>query len=60
VWTALAGFTGASSFTTWLYRIVVNRCLNRIRHRRWGQQALMRLAAAPLHSMVRYVTAGAA
>jgi RNA polymerase sigma-70 factor, ECF subfamily len=34
VWTALAGFTGASSFTTWLYRIVVNRCLNQIRRSR--------------------------
>jgi RNA polymerase sigma-70 factor, ECF subfamily len=34
VWTALAGFTGASSFTTWLYRIVVNRCLNQIRRTR--------------------------
>ena len=32
--TALAGFTGASSFTTWLYRVVVNRSLNqRRRHR---------------------------
>lgn len=31
VWTALAGFTGSSSFTTWLYRIVVNRCLNKLR-----------------------------
>jgi len=35
VWTALAGFTGASLFTTWLYRIVVNRCLNKARSRRW-------------------------
>jgi RNA polymerase sigma-70 factor (ECF subfamily) len=26
--TALAGFSGGSSFTTWLYRIVINRCLN--------------------------------
>lgn len=34
VWTALAGFAGDSSFTTWLYRIVVNRCLNHIRRRR--------------------------
>lgn len=31
VWTALAGFTGSSSFTTWVYRIVVNRCLNALR-----------------------------
>jgi RNA polymerase sigma-70 factor, ECF subfamily len=40
LWTALAGFTGASSFTTWLYRIVVNRCLNQIRRRRWSRPVL--------------------
>lgn len=40
VWTALAGFTGASAFTTWLYRIVVNRCLNQIRRRRWARPVL--------------------
>lgn len=40
VWTALAGFTGASSFTTWLYRIVVNRCLNKARGRRWTRPVL--------------------
>ena len=34
LFTALAGFTGGSSFTTWLYRIVVNRCLNHQRRRR--------------------------
>ena len=34
LWTALSGFAGTSSFTTWLYRVVVNRCLN---HRR-GQR----------------------
>ena len=34
VWTALANFAGASAFTTWLYRIVVNRCVNQIRRRR--------------------------
>ena len=32
--TALAGFTGGSSFTTWLYRIVINRCINHHRRRR--------------------------
>jgi RNA polymerase sigma-70 factor, ECF subfamily len=31
LWTALSGFAGTASFTTWLYRVVVNRCLN---HRR--------------------------
>lgn len=35
VWTALAGFAGASAFTTWLYRVVVNRCMNQVRRRRW-------------------------
>jgi RNA polymerase sigma-70 factor, ECF subfamily len=34
LWTALAGFAGSSTFTTWLYRIVVNRCLNHLRGRR--------------------------
>lgn len=33
VWLSLASFTGASTFTTWLYRVVVNRCLDRIRRR---------------------------
>lgn len=34
LWTALSGFVGSSSFTTWLYRIVVNRCLNHLRRHR--------------------------
>lgn len=34
LWTALAGFIGSASFTTWLYRIVVNRCNNHLRRRR--------------------------
>lgn len=34
LWTALTGFSGDSMFTTWLYRIVVNRCLNLITRRR--------------------------
>ncbi|MDQ4115452.1 MAG: RNA polymerase sigma factor [Actinomycetota bacterium] len=34
LWTALAGFAGESSFTTWLYRVVVNRCLSTVRRRR--------------------------
>lgn len=28
LWTSLGGFLGGSTFTTWLYRIVVNRSLN--------------------------------
>ncbi len=34
LWTGLAGFTGSAAFTTWLYRVVVNRCLNVRRRRR--------------------------
>lgn len=33
-WTALAGFAGRSAFSTWLYRITVNRCLSYQRQRR--------------------------
>lgn len=33
LWTALTGFTGSSRFTTWLYRVVVNRCLTVIQRR---------------------------
>lgn len=42
LWTALSGFAGTSSFTTWLYRVVVNRCLN---HRR-GQRPVGELTDA--------------
>jgi RNA polymerase sigma-70 factor, ECF subfamily len=28
LWTALSGFVGTSAFTTWLYRVVVNRSLD--------------------------------
>lgn len=34
LWGSLAGFLGSSAFTTWLYRMVVNRSLN---HRRRSQ-----------------------
>jgi len=33
-WRALPGFRGESSFSTWLYRIAVNTCLNRRRQLR--------------------------
>lgn len=33
LWTAVAGFAGSAAFTTWLYRIVVNRCHNHTRRR---------------------------
>lgn len=34
IWTALAGFLGGSTFTTWLYRVTVNRSLNHRQRRR--------------------------
>ncbi|OGO05525.1 MAG: hypothetical protein A2Y73_05630, partial [Chloroflexi bacterium RBG_13_56_8] len=34
VWCGLANFRGEAQFTTWLYRIAVNTCLNRLRHLR--------------------------
>lgn len=34
VWTALASFVGGSTFSTWLYRITVNRSLNHRQRRR--------------------------
>lgn len=34
LWTALSTFAGSASFTTWLYRIVVNRCTSRRRGQR--------------------------
>lgn len=37
MWGSLAGFLGSSTFTTWLYRIVVNRSLN---HRRRGARTI--------------------
>lgn len=40
LWTALASFAGDSAFTTWLYRIVVNRCWNAQRRQ---------LRVSPLH-----------
>lgn len=36
LWRALASFSGSSMFSTWLYRLVVNRCLN---HQRAQQRA---------------------
>jgi RNA polymerase sigma-70 factor (ECF subfamily) len=38
LWTALSGFAGTSAFTTWLYRVVVNRCLNQRRSQRSHQE----------------------
>lgn len=43
-WKALSRFRGESSFATWMYRIVTNRCLNAIAERRWDQPLPDRLA----------------
>jgi RNA polymerase sigma-70 factor (ECF subfamily) len=34
LWTTLSGFAGTSVFTTWLYRVVVNRSLDHLRRAR--------------------------
>jgi RNA polymerase sigma-70 factor (ECF subfamily) len=34
VWRGLASFKGQSAFSTWIYRIAVNACLNRVQARR--------------------------
>jgi RNA polymerase sigma-70 factor, ECF subfamily len=51
-WRRLPGFRGQSSFATWLYRIVTNRCLNILRARR-PQTALEAVPdmAAPEHTV---------
>ena len=34
---ALPGFRGASSFQTWFYRVLINRCRSEKRKRSWGR-----------------------
>ena len=41
VFQSLRDFRGASRFSTWLYRITVNHCLNHIRHRTRQQQTMV-------------------
>ena len=38
LWCGLAAFSGSSAFTTWLHRVVVNRCLSRLDRRRSAAQ----------------------
>jgi RNA polymerase sigma-70 factor, ECF subfamily len=46
LFTAIRQFRGESEFTTWLYRLVVNACLDERRRRRrllpWGETVVMR------------------
>src|ERR1041384_2318585 len=48
LFTAIRQFRGDSEFTTWLYRLVVNACLDERRRRRrllpWGETVAMRKA----------------
>ncbi|MCC6808825.1 MAG: sigma-70 family RNA polymerase sigma factor [Deltaproteobacteria bacterium] len=44
----LQDFQGNSKFTTWLYRVVVNLCLDAIRHKkRWGEKTPTELDTLP-------------
>lgn len=47
VWLSLAGFTGSSAFTTWLYRIVVNRATSTVRSSQRRRAQLVRANADP-------------
>jgi len=47
-WRGLPRFRSGSSFSTWLYRIVTNRCLNVLRSRRWTADTAVEEAAAPV------------
>ncbi len=49
---AAKGFTGEAAFTTWLYRILVNTCLDMIRKRR------RRIQEAPIDDVLTGVRAG--
>jgi RNA polymerase sigma factor, sigma-70 family len=57
VWTALAGFAGKSRFTTWLYRVVVNRCINHItsarQHHELDETALSTAPGADVQAVAR-------
>ena len=50
---AASGFTGEAAFSTWLYRILVNTCLDAIRRRR------RRIQEAPIDDQISFGRAGA-
>ena len=45
VWRSLPSFKGDSSFSTWLYRIAVNTCLDELRRRKKARQTSMEALA---------------
>jgi RNA polymerase sigma-70 factor, ECF subfamily len=59
LWTALSGFVGSSAFTTWLYRVVVNRSLDHQRRtRRWSGDEPGDTDLPPVAAPERSVLAG--
>lgn len=60
LWTTLSGFVGTSAFTTWLYRVVVNRSLDhRRRSRRSTGEEPTEVDLPPVPAPERAVLAGA-
>lgn len=60
LWTELSGFVGSSAFTTWLYRVVVNRSLDHQRRsRRWSGGEPTDTDLPPVAAPERSVLAGA-
>ncbi len=45
IWRSLPSFKGDSSFSTWLYRIAVNTCLDELRRRKKAKQTSMEALA---------------
>ena len=58
VWRVLSSFAGRSTFSTWLYRVVVNRCLNHRRRRRETRPLLDTDHPATLGPEDRVIDAG--